>query len=536
MCRSAAEGGRRCPGLGCDDRTAARKNGNRRRARAARKAITEHLATHGEPDLAALLTTAPSPALPAVMTHLGMPAGETDEPVPNAATSELLDRIDQIRATRKPLARAAAALAKANDRFAAAKAEYEDARTIDLKLAAENPWAASEEDLEEKDAARRRLNAASKELAAAEAAVLKAETIHTWRASAALSPADRDAYLHSLTAEQRRFIAGKDTELHAQIEAAAQRHQARAAKAYATRVAAAARDDVLAAGGTPEEARKAYQQAYRHPGTRTHGGGYIPDFGHPDGLTSLDNDQYTAAHHCGLGLSGTATTSDYRVIATRSRDDAAPLQWGFRKTAFDRVITTPMKQLARGHKTYLAAELDADERATLTDYTGRDYRDINGVLTGRDASPTPKALAGAEHIRSIAARIAAKPPAADPLTLMRGTTVPENWPGDRAHYMRTAFPVGSRVQLAQATSTTTDWETTMAFVGWKDDGRGYLLAIRTRSGLVIKSLSEAPDEDEALLPPGTDYRCVHLDHDGIGGLPTVYLVEESLVAEADQQL
>jgi|1185.fasta_scaffold1331601_1 hypothetical protein len=59
--------------------------------------------------------------------------------------------------------------------------------------------------------------------------------------------------------------------------------------------------------------------------------------------------------------------------------------------------------------------------------------------------------------------------------------------------------------------------------------------IRTRDGLPVKSISDNGGEDEVIAPPGTALRCIRVQQRGSGVAyrPTVYLVAEDLVAEAE---
>ena len=70
-----------------------------------------------------------------------------------------------------------------------------------------------------------------------------------------------------------------------------------------------------------------------------------------------------------------------------------------------------------------------------------------------------------------------------------------------------------------------------------DRGPGsYLMAIRTRDGLPVKAISANAGEDEVIIPPGTALRCVRVEPaSGVERRPTVYLVAEDLVAEAESQ-
>lgn len=85
------------------------------------------------------------------------------------------------------------------------------------------------------------------------------------------------------------------------------------------------------------------------------------------------------------------------------------------------------------------------------------------------------------------------------------------------------------MQIGKVTSTTTKQATAKGFAGHPP----YMMVIRTRSGLPVKSISLHSGEDEVIVPMGTDLRCVKVDHHGIHGMPTVWLVAEDLVAEAD---
>lgn len=62
------------------------------------------------------------------------------------------------------------------------------------------------------------------------------------------------------------------------------------------------------------------------------------------------------------------------------------------------------------------------------------------------------------------------------------------------------------------------------------------MAIRSRTGLAVKSISSHNHEDEVLMTMGTRMRCVDIQEKGMHGRPTVYLVEEDLVAEAEDGL
>ncbi|ELB86119.1 hypothetical protein Rwratislav_46585 [Rhodococcus wratislaviensis IFP 2016] len=101
--------------------------------------------------------------------------------------------------------------------------------------------------------------------------------------------------------------------------------------------------------------------------------------------------------------------------------------------------------------------------------------------------------------------------------------------GSTEEYIDAAFTVGSHMQIAKVTSFSTNHGTANAFAGHPP----YTMVVRTRDGLPVKSISSYSSEDEVVLLMGTNLRCVKVDHHGISGRPTVYMVVEDLVAEAD---
>ena len=85
------------------------------------------------------------------------------------------------------------------------------------------------------------------------------------------------------------------------------------------------------------------------------------------------------------------------------------------------------------------------------------------------------------------------------------------------------------MEIGKVTSFSTNHGTAHNFAGHPP----YMMVVRTRDGLPVKSISSYSSENEVVLPMGTHLRCVKVDHTGIGGRPTVYMVAEDLVAEAD---
>jgi hypothetical protein len=71
MCRAASDGSRLCPSC-LSYPAAARRNGNRRLTRLARRRVADFLTTEGLPDTAAAVLAAPPSVLPALMAALGI--------------------------------------------------------------------------------------------------------------------------------------------------------------------------------------------------------------------------------------------------------------------------------------------------------------------------------------------------------------------------------------------------------------------------------------------------------------------------------
>jgi hypothetical protein len=133
------------------------------------------------------------------------------------------------------------------------------------------------------------------------------------------------------------------------------------------------------------------------------------------------------------------------------------------------------------------------------------------------------------------------------MTVVRGASVPSGWTGTMEQYLETVFAEGARVVIGKVASASTGKDAAPVFA------RGdmpYMMVIRTRDGLPVASISaidnnfETEDQDiesEVVIPPGTQLRCVRVDRSvrwplGYGAerrMPTVYLVAEDLVAEAD---
>lgn len=351
------------------------------------------------------------------------------------------------------------------------------------------------------------------------------------------TPDEQQAFLAEHLAHARDEIvdAAAATPLRTELLDATARHHHRQRIAAAEAAGHSARHAAAASGDDPE---LAYTTAYRHAlGTPTRGGAHIPHFQHHTlPAPSLGDDTHNLLQHNGIRSYGAETARDYTVITRRGGDLKA---WGL-NDVYGTLRTTPISDLDKTHARFVHSVLTADERDALRTYTsGRHigsgaYIQINDVFTGRTSSPAPAIANTCTHLRSAFDKYARHNTAREPVTVIRGTRVPTGYAGTPADYLATAFPVGAKVELGQVTSATTRTATATQFA---DHGPGsYLMAIRTRDGLPVKAISANTGEDEVIIPPGTALRCVRVDPASGGGRrPTVYLVAEDLVAEAESE-
>jgi hypothetical protein len=288
-----------------------------------------------------------------------------------------------------------------------------------------------------------------------------------------------------------------------------------------------ARVKALAGGATKAEADAAYAKAHRRAlGTQTVGGGTIPHFDHDIPPQSLGADKHASLWRSGIRAYGKETADDYPVIAQRAGDLKA---WGFTTGPGGHVQTSNIGALTTSNTEFVQKMLTYHERSALTTYTGGSYHAINAAITGRDPSPSGHVKTVVSQLDSAFGKFREHNPNQAPMTLVRGTRVPSGWKGSTEEYIDAAFTVGSRMQIGKVTSFSTNHGTANAFAGHPP----YMMVVRTLDGLPLKSISNFSSEDEVVLPMGTNLRCVKVDHTGIGGRPTVYMVAEDLVAEAD---
>nr|WP_226955820.1 ADP-ribosyltransferase [Rhodococcus opacus] len=346
---------------------------------------------------------------------------------------------------------------------------------------------------------------------------------------AASTPAAQQAVIDEEMAEARDTLTNAlgGGPARADIHDGIKRHKIALREQAADAAGQQARTKALAGGASKAEADAAYSKAHRRAlGTPTVGGGVIPHFDHDIPPHSLGADKHANLWRSGIRAYGKETAGDYSVIAQKAGDLKA---WGFQVGPGGQVQTSSIGSLTTSNAQFVHKMLTYTERTALTTYTGGSYHAINAAITGRDPSPSGHVKTVVSQLDSAFGKFREHNPNTAPMTLVRGTRVPSGWTGSTEEYIDAAFTVGSRMQIGKVTSFSTNHGTANAFAGHPP----YMMVVRTRDGLPVKSISKFSSEDEVVLPMGTNLRCVKVDHKGIGGRPTVYMVAEDLVAEAD---
>ncbi|MDV6284568.1 ADP-ribosyltransferase [Rhodococcus jostii] len=345
----------------------------------------------------------------------------------------------------------------------------------------------------------------------------------------AVTPAAQQATIDEEMAEARDTLTNAlgGGPARADIHDGIKRHRRVLREKAAAEAGEQARATALAVGATTAEADAAYAKAHRRAlGTQTVGGGTIPHFDHDIPPQSLGADNHASLWRSGIRAYGKETADDYPVIAQRAGDLK---DWGFTTGPGGHVQTSNIGALTTSNTEFVQKMLSHQERSALTTYTGGSYRSINAAITGRDANPSGHIKTVVSQLDSAFDKFRGHNPNTQPMTLVRGTQVPSGWKGSTEEYIDAAFTVGSRMQIGKVTSFSTNHGAAHNFAGHPP----YMMVVRTRDGLPVKSISSYSSEDEVVLPMGTHLRCVKVDHHGISGRPTVYMVAEDLVAEAD---
>lgn len=319
------------------------------------------------------------------------------------------------------------------------------------------------------------------------------------------------------------------------IDDAVARHAKRVRLLNAEAKGEEARTAALKAGASTIEAQAAYDKAKKQAlGTPTRFGGIIPHFGHSPISAEMDKSVYDSMYRSGIRAWGSVTSKDYSVI-TGSKDDLA--KWGFSKsgsnlvnTASGAISLSQQAPLVKAAQPFLDA-LPPTQRQALTTYTGGSYRAINAAITGRDGEmPSKSTATTVKRLEKAFETLKEKPILDKPIQIARGTRIPSGWKGTADEYFETAFSPGSRVEMGKVSSFTTSPGIASSFSG--GGSNGYFIVASTRNGLPVKAISSYSSEDEVILAPGQQMRCVRVEKKGINGMPTVYLVDEEMAAEA----
>lgn len=245
----------------------------------------------------------------------------------------------------------------------------------------------------------------------------------------------------------------------------------------------------------------------------------------------FDGDLFDALCRAGLRAGGPETVDDFPVIAARAGDPAA---WGFERDPFGGVglwEDVAVDELEE----FFSAELSAAEREAVIDYTGGWSYGINAAIAGDEPPPvTADERRRAEHVVAACARYVGRPAADRSVAgLARGARVPDGW-GSTEEFLAAVYPVGARVQTGRVMSLSTNLRVALGFAvdtGVDAGPDSYVCVVQTRDALSLLPVALDPFENESIVGPGRSLRCVHVDREGVAGLPTVYLVDEEIVAK-----
>ena len=344
---------------------------------------------------------------------------------------------------------------------------------------------------------------------------------------------------------QERAAAARDevvdaaaaTPLRTDVLDASARHRHRQQLQGAEEAGQRAQAVAAAAGATTDAQQLAYEQAYRNSlGEPTRGGAHIPHFTHSAPPAGMGAQEHNRMSHSGLRVYGADSAADYTAIARRGGDLK---QWGI-NNVYDTLALTPIKTLTATHARFIDKTLSSRERQALRAYTSGKhfeagtYLDINAALTGREPHPSPSTANTCTHLRSAFEKFSRYNTTAEPVVVVRGTSIPTWWDRSTQEYLSKAFPIGGKVMTTGITSASAKPAEAARFAGRSGRTR-YTMVIRTRDGLPVKSISANAGEDEVIIPPNTALRTVAVRQNNTGTVrgTTVYLVAEDLVAEAE---
>lgn len=244
----------------------------------------------------------------------------------------------------------------------------------------------------------------------------------------------------------------------------------------------------------------------------------------------FDGQQFDALCRTGIRAWGRESATDFPVIKARAGD---PAVWGFEPDRFGGVALwddVDHDELAE----FFDTEVSAAEREAVIDYTGGWSYGINAAIAHDEPPPaTADERRRAEQVVAVCARYTGRPAADRPVAgLARGSRIPDGW-GSTESFLAAVYPVGARVETGRVMSMSTNLRVAMRFAVDEcadADRASYVCVVQTRSALSLHPVALDPFENESILGPGRSLRCVHVDRCGVAGLPTVYLVDEEIVA------
>jgi hypothetical protein len=244
----------------------------------------------------------------------------------------------------------------------------------------------------------------------------------------------------------------------------------------------------------------------------------------------FDGQRFDALCRTGIRAWGQETVADYPVTA-RAGD---PAVWGFEGDRFGGVGLWEDVDYDELNE-FFHRELSAAEREAVIDYTGGWSYGINAAIARDEPPPvTADDRRRAELVMAACARYTARPADDRPLAgLARGSRIPAGW-RSAEEFLAAVYPVGARVETGRVMSMSTNLRVALRFAQDTDADSGhasYMCVLQTRDALSLQPVALDPFENESIMGPGRWLRCVHVDRDGIAGLPTVYLVDEEIVAK-----
>ena len=227
----------------------------------------------------------------------------------------------------------------------------------------------------------------------------------------------------------------------------------------------------------------------------------------------------------GLSTAGKQSVEDYSIIHDRDGDLHA---WGFTSSPGGPLQTSDIDRISDLTEPFVTS-LSPDQRSALATYTTGMYVPINAAYVGENPTPTSRVEKALTHLD---ATFAAHRTYEDtpPVNVVRGTGIPADWPGGTEDYLAHTFTPGTQLSTEKITSLSSNPGVATRWARQPP----LIMVVQTTRALSVRSLADHRSEDEVILAPHSRLRCVRADRHGIDGHPTVYLVDEELVADAQK--